>query len=295
MPHGHLCLPSCMSAVRFRGRCATPQVAPDAAALLWERSNGLPSYLEQLVVFLQLFVQSQMQSRAAEESADSSRCSMGGWARGTAAQVASLAGVCTVGKCALSLELLQPVTPLMDACCVACRPRRRNTVEEVQAMAQAGLEFIRSNVSITSIITGGLADGRHPTERCRADRPGCLGTWEGNHWQLAAHLRVHHAHALPCLASEPPCLPFLPAADRVDRLKPDEQLTLKVASVLGLTVYRQLLQASRGAAGASAPGSCAPLGWHERMPTDYTPAEQFPAYSASQYGWLAGALLHSRC
>lgn len=32
------------------------------------------------------------------------------------------------------------------------------------------------------------------------------------------------------------------AADRVDRLRPEEQLTLKVASVLGLTVYSQLLQ-----------------------------------------------------
>ncbi|KAL4458480.1 hypothetical protein ABPG75_013345 [Micractinium tetrahymenae] len=114
-------------------------VAPDAAALLWERSNGLPSFLEQLVVFLQLFVHSQMQSRAAEEGSNGSS----------------------------SCELC------------SCRPRRRNTVEEVQAMAQAGLEFIRSNVSINSIIT-----------------------------------------------------------DRVDRLKPDEQLTLKVASV-----YRQLLQA----------------------------------------------------
>lgn len=48
-------------------------MAPDAAALLWERSNGLPSFLEQLVVFLQLFVQSQMQSRASEESSDGSR------------------------------------------------------------------------------------------------------------------------------------------------------------------------------------------------------------------------------
>jgi hypothetical protein len=31
-------------------------------------------------------------------------------------------------------------------------------------------------------------------------------------------------------------------ADRVDRLRPEEQLTLKVASVLGLTIYSQLLQ-----------------------------------------------------
>ena len=37
----------------------------------------------------------------------------------------------------------------------------------------------------------------------------------------------------------------------MDRLRPEEQLTLKVASVLGLTIYRQLLQVrGRGA------GSC---------------------------------------
>lgn len=29
------------------------QVPPEVAVLLWERSNGLPSFLEQLVVFLQ--------------------------------------------------------------------------------------------------------------------------------------------------------------------------------------------------------------------------------------------------
>ena len=34
-----------------------PQVPPEVAVLLWERSNGLPSFLEQLVVFLTLFVQ----------------------------------------------------------------------------------------------------------------------------------------------------------------------------------------------------------------------------------------------
>lgn len=32
----------------------------------------------------------------------------------------------------------------------------------------------------------------------------------------------------------------------MDRLRPEEQLTLKVASVLGLTIYRQLLQARPG-------------------------------------------------
>ena len=41
------------------------QVPPEVAALLWERSNGLPSFLEQLVVFLQLFVQTQLQTAAA--------------------------------------------------------------------------------------------------------------------------------------------------------------------------------------------------------------------------------------
>jgi len=40
---------------------------------------------------------------------------------------------------------------------VPCRRRlrRRSTAEEVQAVAQAGLDFIRNNVSINSIITGG--------------------------------------------------------------------------------------------------------------------------------------------
>ena len=46
--------------------------------------------------------------------------------------------------------------------------------------------------------------------------------------------------ARPAPSPAPPACP--PAADRVDRLRPEEQLTLKVASVLGLTIYRQLLQ-----------------------------------------------------
>lgn len=37
-------------------------VPPEVARLLWERSSGLPSFLEQLVVFLQLFVQTQLQA-----------------------------------------------------------------------------------------------------------------------------------------------------------------------------------------------------------------------------------------
>ena len=41
----------------------------------------------------------------------------------------------------------------------ACRLRRRTTAEEVQAVAQAGLDFIRNNVSINSIITGGASLG----------------------------------------------------------------------------------------------------------------------------------------
>jgi predicted ATPase len=45
------------------------QVPPEVAALLWERSNGLPSFLEQLVVFLQLFVQTQLQTAAAAAAA----------------------------------------------------------------------------------------------------------------------------------------------------------------------------------------------------------------------------------
>lgn len=51
------------------------QVPPEVAALLWERSSGLPSFLEQLVVFLQLFVQTQLQSStAAPEEDNSGRC-----------------------------------------------------------------------------------------------------------------------------------------------------------------------------------------------------------------------------
>ena len=53
--------------------------------------------------------------------------------------------------------------------------------------------------------------------------------------------------AVPSLLSVSPCTMIAAlnarlAADRVDRLRPEEQLTLKVASVLGLTVYSQLLQ-----------------------------------------------------
>ena len=33
---------------------------------------------------------------------------------------------------------------------------------------------------------------------------------------------------------------------RIDRLRPEEQLTLKVASVVGLTVYADLLQVGNG-------------------------------------------------
>lgn len=47
-----------------------------------------------------------------------------------------------------------PALPRLAAPSRCCRPRRRSTLEEVQAMAQAGLDFIRSNVSINSIITG---------------------------------------------------------------------------------------------------------------------------------------------
>lgn len=43
------------------------QVPPEVARLLWERSNGLPSFLEQLVVFLQLFVHTQLQTAAAPQ------------------------------------------------------------------------------------------------------------------------------------------------------------------------------------------------------------------------------------
>ena len=52
------------------------QVPPDVAQLLWERSNGLPSFLEQLVVFLQLFVQTQLAAAplAVEGSGDALRC-----------------------------------------------------------------------------------------------------------------------------------------------------------------------------------------------------------------------------
>jgi len=46
-----------------------------------------------------------------------------------------------------------------------------------------------------------------------------------------------------CKSSCCACRGPLPHPDRVDRLRPEEQLTLKVASVLGLTIYRQLLQA----------------------------------------------------
>ena len=54
------------------------------------------------------------------------------------------------------LSTLQGLTYLLPPCCLPCRPlsaRRRSTVDEVQAVAQAGLDFIR-NVSINSIITG---------------------------------------------------------------------------------------------------------------------------------------------
>ena len=64
----------------------------------------------------------------------------------------------------------------------------------------------------------------------------------------AAHqlppLSRHAAHPSHCppLARPPPAPSH--TADRVDRLRPEEQLTLKAASVLGLTVYAQLLQAT---------------------------------------------------
>jgi hypothetical protein len=43
-------------------------VPPEVAGLLWERSSGLPSFLEQLVVFLQLFVQTQLQTGLAGQA-----------------------------------------------------------------------------------------------------------------------------------------------------------------------------------------------------------------------------------
>lgn len=63
-------------------------------------------------------------------------------------------------------------------------------------------------------------------------------------------------------AAPPPTLPTHrhPHTDRVDRLRPEEQLTLKVASVLGLTLYRQLLQVNAGGLGVAVCGAGWPRG-----------------------------------
>ena len=153
----------------------------------------------------------------------------------------------------------RPVAPH----CLPCRPlsaRRRTTVDEVQAVAQAGLDFIRNNVSINSIITGewvdGWVDGGERLVRgWWGEAHGWMDGWWGEAGQALAPwvgLNVMSADAqssmscglmrLPPVPPLFPPAPGCPGADRVDRLRPEEQLTLKVASVLGLTIYRQLLQ-----------------------------------------------------
>lgn len=107
-------------------------------------------------------------------------------------------------------------------------------------MAQAGLDFIRNNVSINSIITGGAVWGEVGQLGLHVVEAGCRVPEGRLHVrgllsQMAFRCTPPWPHtALPL----PPCSP-----DRVDRLRPEEQLTLKVASILGLTIYRQLLQA----------------------------------------------------
>ena len=95
-------------------------------------------------------------------------------------------------------------------------------------------------------------------------------------------------HTLTHLHPTPPH----PTTDRVDRLRPEDQLTLKVASVQGLTVYRQLLQAAHPqhpSAAAVEASLCAleAASFLQQDPVD--PA----AWRFCQVGW-GRCLLHQR-
>lgn len=100
--------------------------------MLWERSSGLPSFLEQLVVFLQSFVNNQLPEPALAHAAS-----------------AGAGGRASAFGLGLSLALPPAPAPGLGA--------RRNPTEEVAALAHAGLQFIANNLSISSIVTGGRA------------------------------------------------------------------------------------------------------------------------------------------
>lgn len=91
--------------------------------------------------------------------------------------------------------------------------------------------------------------------------------------------------------------PPVPQPDRVDRLKPDEQLTLKVASVLGLTVYRQLLQARiRAQPEAPAPASHRRHRlWHWNTPAEEERPSAIPSANRRQWQPLRVAAPRPRC
>lgn len=102
-----------------------------------------------------------------------------------------------------------PRAPTCHAVLRHCRrPGRHGTVEEVQAVAQAGLDFIRNNVSINSIITGGW----------RAGVAGSAGLG-GAPSTCSADCRLHHRQAsrtaVPATPpAHTPCRPRGPAAAR---------------------------------------------------------------------------------
>lgn len=112
--------------------------------MLWERSGGLPSFLEQLVVFLQSFVNNQLSSRALALAPGAPALGGGGGGGG----IGTSSGASAFGP-GLSLAVSVPPHATTGL------GRRRSTLEEVQALAQAGLQFIANNLSISSIVTGG--------------------------------------------------------------------------------------------------------------------------------------------
>lgn len=114
---------------------------------------------------------------------------------------------------------------LVPSACSALR--RRSTLEEVQAMAQAGLDFIRSNVSISSIVTGAWAERR-------------WSSWEPAGWRsVAVWLQTWPARCLKCSADHPdhPCA-RLPATLNRPRRSPAARRTANSQGVSGVCALR---------------------------------------------------------
>lgn len=171
------------------------QLPDEVAELIWEKSNGLPEYCEQLVVYLRNHVADQASS--------------------------------TMPRCRLLLLLLLPGWPPVP--CLAalslCLPE--------WAMAKASCHGRLSLALSLSRAVGAEAATQTASELPHI-LPPCL--------PCCSDIRSLEAAVLDFIRNRVTIHSTI--TDCVDRLRPEEQLLLKVASVCGLTIYADLLQAA---------------------------------------------------